>query len=717
MPGIKTPLVDHVPTIVNGLILLCLLGTTQGCGESQQDLFMKHAKRDRAATPAAESEPATPAAPDPQTTPQQVATTSTQPITAASVNPERKSVTVEPVETKSEDPENLADVFGITPIGERQPEHELTVAERRRKSFKNLQKISDALFAYLGEKGRFPLSYRTAPGGIPSLSWRVELLPYLGYEELYNRFDFGRAWNMQPNKDLLQYIPDEFVSPERFDTKTNYLLPAAEPFIFGENRAISPSRIDDGPENTILLLEVNNEHAVNWTEPKDFQPKSVMTMGAYFGNVRVDGTFALWANGFPTLLEKSLTDKQLFEAMSYKQNDALRGSAIHRAITVEEAEEDTTTADSLSDQLATTDLAVPPIPAGLRPQLLVPEESVAREPVPLAAQLSEAQVKLRTIFKDQLGEAKKPDDKAKLATELLTTADTMEADPAGAYTLQQAAMRLAIDASDADILIKAIDQRVARFEVDSFDENLKWIQAFGQATASRDASVVKGDPILERAIAVIYAGIREDEYMLASSVARIANRFTSTSREDKVARLLTRLRTQLGVAKREYDKSVDDLHQFRINPDDHDAGAAFGSFLCFIKGDWQTGLKLIADGTGSDLVEVARMDLRGASDASDQVAIGDAWWELSLRGSGAYQQGAQDRAVMWYTQALERLPESLDRIHVKNRLQEADESDGRSPLALCEQLADEIGTQLGQSLTSIAAKGGRAARRNNDDDD
>ena len=157
--------------------------------------------------------------------------------------------------------------------------------------------------------------------------------------------------------------------------------------------------------------------------------------------------------------------------------------------------------------------------------------------------------------------------------------------------------------------------------------------------------------------------------------------------------------------------------RFRVNPEDSAAGVAVGSFLCFIKGDWDKGLKLIADGKGGDLVEVARMDLRGASRAHEQVGIGDAWWELSQRGSGAYQQGAQDRAVMWYTKSLENLPDSLDRIHVENRLNEADETDGRSPIALCAQLSDEIGVDISQSLTSIAVKGGRSARRFDDDDD
>ncbi|MCA9137692.1 MAG: DUF1559 domain-containing protein [Planctomycetales bacterium] len=708
MPASRPSDSKYVLNVLYKSLLIGLAVTVSGCGESQQDLFMKHAQRDRGdATKDAAAAPKPDPAPQ-DAAPQNVPKAPSPQIARTDATPQESAApTIEVPDHTVADPASLTEELGIKPIDQRKPEVELTVAQRRRRSFENLQKINDAIMMYVSVKGHYPARYRTASAGIPSLSWRVEILPYLGYKELYNKFDFSRAWNMQPNKDLLQFIPDEFVSPERFDVKTNYLVPASPGFMFGDNRPLAMSQIDDGPENTIMLVEVNDEHAVNWTEPKDFEPEQSNRMSPYLGKLRVDGTFALWASGFPVLLESGLRDQQLFQAMTYKMSDELSARDIHRAITVEEAEADPEIDGPMPEQVADVAEAGTPLPPGMEMTLEPIEEVIVREPIPSAIELTSAQDKLRQIFHDKLVEAKTAEDKSRLASEFIATAEGLDADPAGAYVLQRAALRLAIESSDSTVLIKAVDQRVARFEVDSFRENLKWIQEFGEQTASRDSSTVKGDEILRRAIPVIYAGIRENEFMLASSVSRIANRFTGRASEDKVARLLTRLRTQLGTAKREYEKSVEDLHRFRINPDDRASGAAFGSFLCFIKGDWQTGLKMIADGGSGDLAEVAKMDLRGASRAIDQVAIADAWWDLSQRGSGIYRQGAEDRAVMWYTLAVERLPESLDKIHVQNRLKEAEETDGRSPIALCLQLADEIGVNLGESLTSIAAQGTR----------
>ncbi len=725
----KRPIPFVLSTRSAGLAALLSLPLA-GCGESQQDLFLKHAKRDRgdAAVQTTQTEIAA-AAPDTaavQPSKPEVAVQQTSVQKPSPGNPPLETVAEAKASAADEaeaEASRLAEQVGIEPISQRRSEEEWSVAKRRKRACDNLQAINEALMEYLRKKGTYPRRFLTNAGGVPTLSWRVELLPFLGYQQLYDKFDKTKAWNMPPNKELLQYIPDEFVSPERFDEKTNYVVPADSAFMFGQNRPLTPSMIDDGAENTIMLLEVNDPYAVNWTEPKDLDPKSAMNMSGYLGELREDGTFALWASGFPVLLGKQLTDVDLFRAMTHAKADGPRAGDIHRPITIEEAEADPGVDESIAKEQMAGERPEQPAdspadsPAGSPPVDPSEDQIAKRDPVPPVKELTVAQEKLREIYREKLAFAKTEPYKSKLASEMIDTAAELKADPAGAYVLQQAAMTLAVEAADASVLLKAVDQRIARFEVDSFQENLKWIQAFGEATASRDASLVRGDPIVQRAIPVIYAGIQADEYMSASSVARIANRLTGNQIGNVFSRLLTRLRSQLGSARREYEQSVEFLEQYRIDPEDKAAGAAFGRFLCFIKGDWETGLPLVAEGPSGDLTEVARMDLRGGRTAAEQVAVADAWWELSERGNGIYRQGAQDRAVLWYQQAYERLPESLDRLHVKNRLQEAGQTEGRSPIALCQQLAAALQVDLNQSLTSIAVKGNRSSSRFPDDED
>ena len=136
--------------------------------------------------------------------------------------------------------------ISITPIAERKPDEELDEEARVARAAKNIESLASALQAYYAEKGRLPSSFTKSSSGIPTLSWRVQLLPYLGHKDLYQKFDFNKPWNLEPNKSLLQYIPDAFVSPERFDTNTNYLFPTGKKFLFGENRSPSRRAVEDG---------------------------------------------------------------------------------------------------------------------------------------------------------------------------------------------------------------------------------------------------------------------------------------------------------------------------------------------------------------------------------------------------------------------------------------------------------------------------------------
>lgn len=220
---------------------------------------------------------------------------------------------------------------------------------------------------------------------------------------------------------------------------------------------------------------------------------------------------------------------------------------------------------------------------------------------------------------------------------------------------------------------------------------------------------------MNRVIRVAHAGIDQNDFSRASEVVGLAYRFSDRKSEEELPSLLNRLRMLLSAADREFEVAIKHLDAFRKNPNDSPAAAAFGRFLCFIKGDWENGLPLLAKHGGETLRAIAQLDLDSAYSPEDQTELGDQWWDLSARAKpGVYQQAARDRAGYWYALAYESMPDSLDRIHVKNRLNRLGESNDASPIALCRQLADEFGVDLEADLVEHSS---RASRRRNDDDD
>ncbi len=235
---------------------------------------------------------------------------------------------------------------------------------------------------------------------------------------------------------------------------------------------------------------------------------------------------------------------------------------------------------------------------------------------------------------------------------------------------------------------------------------MKWMLAFGQGVAQRDLETIQGMEFVKRSVKIAYAAIHDDDYVRASMLMRYAYRLANQRRDEAIPKQLNRLKSLLGAAQRQYDGAGDAIADFRDDPDDGDAAAAFGRFLCFIKGDWETGLPLLAKGGNSSLQAIAALDLKGAQDHLNQIAIGDAWWELSEKARvGIYRQAAQDRAIHWYQQAFNVMPDSLHKLHVKARLDAADDNPPTSPLALVAELADEVGIDLTVSLAAVANVG------------
>lgn len=598
----------------------------------------------------------------------------------------------------------------LIPVSQRKPD-QISDDERRQRAYDNLEAVGDALLTYVRDKDRLPRTYQEA-NGFKTLSWRVEILPYLGYEELYKQFDPSVPWNRPPNKDLLEFIPDQFVSPERFDTNTNLLLPARDGMIAGDGGGKQFAAVDDGMSDTLLLVEVNDRHAVPWTAPEDFQPKSKEDARLSMTGLRKDGCFAVWGNGWPVLMASELTPRMFWDALTIDAGDGQQAGRIHRDISVKQVSK----ASVVSTKASTpkSDPAASPQPDDKPPSNAV---SRVRAKVPTAGERSQVQGRFRSLFSQRIEDAKEDEEKARLAGNLLEAALDIPNDTVGAYVLQTGALRLAIDGGSVEHLIAAVDQRISQFEVDAYEENKKWLLAFGKGVAQKDVRKMDGTAYAKRAVKVIFAGIHDDDYVAASSISRYAYRLIDQNRDEEIPKLLNRLRGLLGSSKREFDGASESLAEFRTDSSNGEAAASVGRFLCFIKGDWGRGLPLLAEGGPDQLQQMATLDMQGAASYLDKVAIGDAWWELSQKArAGVYRQSARDRAVFWYEQAFRFMPDSLDRMHVKSRLDDAKDAPAASPLAVVNDLAEQLSLDLDVGLAAVANVGQKAGRRDGDDE-
>src|SRR5581483_1589324 len=154
----------------------------------------------------------------------------------------------------------------------------LTEAGLQAAGKKNLLAIAIAFNNCHDAMGALPARAIYNKQGKPLLSWRVHLLPFMEEDELYREFKLDEPWDSEHNKKLIPRMPKWFAGDLKLaaEGKTTYLVPAGKNTAFDGMKRLKFLDVTDGASNTLLMVDVDDEHAVTWTKPNDweFDPKA-----------------------------------------------------------------------------------------------------------------------------------------------------------------------------------------------------------------------------------------------------------------------------------------------------------------------------------------------------------------------------------------------------------------------------------------------------------
>lgn len=137
----------------------------------------------------------------------------------------------------------------------------------------NLKMMGLAMHNFHDVYTRLPASAGKDDEGNELLSWRVQILPFVDEQDLYDQFHHNEPWDSEHNIKLVEKMPDVFKAPgsELEPGKTVYLTVRTESSIFPGEKGIRFADITDGLSNTIMVVEANESAAVTWTKPDDLQ--------------------------------------------------------------------------------------------------------------------------------------------------------------------------------------------------------------------------------------------------------------------------------------------------------------------------------------------------------------------------------------------------------------------------------------------------------------
>ena len=156
---------------------------------------------------------------------------------------------------------------------------ERTLSLRTR--MKMLKDVADALKTYEGLHGHLPApNFRFQPDPEYSIfSWRTALLPLMGWQKVFDKYDFKSPWNSESNRKFHKYI-----LPALHDRRTlepmSPMLPVNANWMFPDrNTPVKISSITDDLDQTAIALEVRVPEGYQFVQPKDLTSDGLSLWG------------------------------------------------------------------------------------------------------------------------------------------------------------------------------------------------------------------------------------------------------------------------------------------------------------------------------------------------------------------------------------------------------------------------------------------------------
>ncbi|MBI3855394.1 MAG: hypothetical protein HY293_06860 [Planctomycetes bacterium] len=286
-------------------------------------------------------------------------------------------------------------------------------------------------------------------------------------------------------------------------------------------------------------------------------------------------------------------------------------------------------------------------------------------PVPDPAAQRDSEKMIRGIFKDEYAK-KTPADRIALAKKLLQQGlDTADND-AAAYVLLREAADLSALSGETVVALQAISELGRRYKINAIE-----LKAAALATAGKSMKLIDDFAELAKSyLSLVEEALAADDFDAAERAASAGSQFAKKGKNVSLLSKLDARAKEAGDRRSRAAKVTRAMEAIEKNPEDGEARFLVGHYLAVVKGDWDEGLGHLARGSDLAYKTAADKDLSQPSEPVEQVAVGDAWWDLGEKAEGAAKGRLRSRAGLWYLKSRDQVA-GITRTKIDKRLDAA----------------------------------------------
>lgn len=235
------------------------------------------------------------------------------------------------------------------------------------------------------------------------------------------------------------------------------------------------------------------------------------------------------------------------------------------------------------------------------------------------------------------------------------------------YVILKAAISLAKETGDATNWLEAVNSLVTDFDVNSQKEKTRLLTEF--LNASKSGAQMK--LVIEEALALSQAAAQENQFAEANALLGTSEsairRVTGTA---SLKPAIAAARGEIAAREKEWKVFQAATAKLDTDPDDPVANYAVGRWHALQIGDWKAALAFLRKASDAKWKAVAELELTEPADPMVQAAIGDAWWDVAQKESGASKTAVLLHAREWYEEVQPNLASALKKQLVTKRLEE-----------------------------------------------
>lgn len=269
-----------------------------------------------------------------------------------------------------------------------------------------------------------------------------------------------------------------------------------------------------------------------------------------------------------------------------------------------------------------------------------------RLPVPEKEVRDAKRTQIAAIFPTE--NAKTAEDRLELARQLLKTGRETPSDPPAQFVLYNLSRELAIEAGDAPLAFEAINTLAARFDFDADSLRVAALEQASKASVPNEAKreiIPTGNELVARLA-------DEDEFDKAVALLTRLQGIARDLRDRDAQKQLSDYRKEVTERQEKFAVVKAALQTLTQQPADPEANLVAGRYFTFVRGDWERGLPMLAQGSDDELRKLAESELAQPASGVAQAVLAGAWWMAAEKQEDSELAALfRVRAGQWYRKA------------------------------------------------------------------